>query len=464
MHATLTAAMIKPFSKALTCLSKYGDELTIRVLPEGLELSTINSSKSAYANVRLLPGLFEQYIVPNTAGVDGDDVLGCLQTKVIALLSARLVLTSFQALIAVVRPRASDKAVERCELQVVEGEDDDQDSLESKLVVKLHCKHGVTKTHRLVLAHGSGAGPQLDREPRNRVSIGARAVKEMLEHFPPARATKADPQLAWDFDSAEVRVRTRTTGADKASDLSTELSISSDVFDAYDIVDVPLGIAFPLREFTATTSLSEALSSPLDMSISAPGDALQLQIEHNFCTVLCVISTSATSSAPGVSQQSKRPRAEDGTPAPAAPPKRRAPSLAMQPTSQAGSSRHASAAPSISVKGNRYSDAMQLDQDSLSTAPPQAQSTPRPPTQPQAASTPRHGYDGQPLFLPSFTQEDIAGLAASGLGEMTADEVADMMREMEEDDADALPATQAPSRIDDDEEKVPGPNFALVLI
>lgn len=54
-----------------------------------------------------------------------------------------------KALIAVLRPRASDKAVERCELHLLEGsedDDDDQDSLESKLVIKLHCKHGMYLT------------------------------------------------------------------------------------------------------------------------------------------------------------------------------------------------------------------------------------------------------------------------------------------------------------------------------
>lgn len=43
-----------------------------------------------------------------------------------------------------------EKSVERCELSIVEGqlanneeEADEEDSLESKLIIKLHCKHGV---------------------------------------------------------------------------------------------------------------------------------------------------------------------------------------------------------------------------------------------------------------------------------------------------------------------------------
>ena len=42
-----------------------------------------------------------------------------------------------------------EKAVEKCELSIVEGgaedqnaHEEDRDSLESKLIVRLHCKHG----------------------------------------------------------------------------------------------------------------------------------------------------------------------------------------------------------------------------------------------------------------------------------------------------------------------------------
>ena len=43
-----------------------------------------------------------------------------------------------------------EKTVERCDLTLVEGsadgqaqeEDSNQDSLESKLIIRLHCKHG----------------------------------------------------------------------------------------------------------------------------------------------------------------------------------------------------------------------------------------------------------------------------------------------------------------------------------
>ena len=45
--------------------------------------------------------------------------------------------------------RTVEKSVEKCELSIVEGgtksetaDDEDKDSLESKLIVRLHCKYG----------------------------------------------------------------------------------------------------------------------------------------------------------------------------------------------------------------------------------------------------------------------------------------------------------------------------------
>ena len=116
-----------------------------------IELSSITSAKSAYANVRLLADMFDKYDIP---AVDTDDeaLLGSLQTKVRALLfgSRHTTHAVHQALIAVIRPRATDKAVERCEFQFVTGEDEpraddqEQDTLEARLIIKLHCKHGGT--------------------------------------------------------------------------------------------------------------------------------------------------------------------------------------------------------------------------------------------------------------------------------------------------------------------------------
>jgi cell cycle checkpoint control protein RAD9A len=51
-----------------------------------------------------------------------------------------------QPLLAILKHRGLEKTLERLDLIVVDGvfnhEDEDEDSLEGKLIVRLHCKHG----------------------------------------------------------------------------------------------------------------------------------------------------------------------------------------------------------------------------------------------------------------------------------------------------------------------------------
>jgi hypothetical protein len=51
------------FTKALICLSKYGDELSIYATPERLSLSATNSSKSAYCRIKYEKDFFTRYRV-----------------------------------------------------------------------------------------------------------------------------------------------------------------------------------------------------------------------------------------------------------------------------------------------------------------------------------------------------------------------------------------------------------------
>lgn len=63
------------FTKALICLSKYGDELSIYATPDTLSLSATNSSKSAYCRFKYERQFFSKYKVgAETWGDDVEDV------------------------------------------------------------------------------------------------------------------------------------------------------------------------------------------------------------------------------------------------------------------------------------------------------------------------------------------------------------------------------------------------------
>jgi cell cycle checkpoint control protein RAD9A len=46
-----------------------------------------------------------------------------------------------------------------------------------------------------------------DDAHESRLTVGAKSVKDVLEHFPVAIGPKSDPQLIWRFDDGEVTVK-----------------------------------------------------------------------------------------------------------------------------------------------------------------------------------------------------------------------------------------------------------------
>lgn len=124
----------------------------------------------------------------------------------------------------------------RCDLNLIEGdtpsqEDEDHDTLESKLVVRLHCKHGETppnchhsplkrtagviKTHRLLLSTPTTlmAPGVPDTAEESFLTVGPRPIRDIIEHFPPARG-KSDPQVVWSFGESEIEVRSWDSSGD----------------------------------------------------------------------------------------------------------------------------------------------------------------------------------------------------------------------------------------------------------
>ncbi|TFY50908.1 hypothetical protein EVJ58_g10835 [Rhodofomes roseus] len=295
MQATLDASALKQITRALACLSRYGDELTIYATPDTLALSSTSQSQSAFCRFKYRRQFFSRYSLAHAElALDADEVvpaMGQLQTKVI-----------------VVHTRAGadghktvEKTVEKCELVITDGdapaqEEDEQDSLESRLTVRLHCKHGVVKTHRLLLqTPNSLLAPAIpDAQYHSRLTIGARAVRDMIEHFPLQRGPKSDPQLIWTFNEYDVEMRgmeTIMTGK-TGPQLATELIISAEEFDRYEVFDTPLTLSFHLREFNATVGFAEASSLPLAISFTDPASPVFIDLSGDLSESLSVISTS----------------------------------------------------------------------------------------------------------------------------------------------------------------------------
>ncbi|KAF7315398.1 hypothetical protein MIND_00054500 [Mycena indigotica] len=448
MQATLDASGLKPFTRALACLSRYGDDLAIYATRDALSLSTTNSSKSAYSRFKYTRQFFSKYSVgePDAWSRDAEDefaVTGQLLTK---------------SLLSILRQRTTEKSVERCELSIVEGTagsdarvDDDRDGLESRLIVRLHCKHGelatavktfiahvptgVIKTHRLLLLSlTSFLAPGVpDTDNESHLAVGPRALKDMIEHFPVPKGTRSDPQLIWNFGEAEVEVKSYESSLETRGrlELSTELKISAEEFDLYDIYVAPITIAFHLREFNATIAFAESMSLPLGLRFTDPAAPLFIDVEGDNSETLFVISTSQVPGAPAPTQASINSRKRNREETPRESTRMRKSMKAVQ-RSDAASVAHSEA--------DRASRSQSTTRTALSASMP-----PPPPPQPSFGN--RDGdidmdepsvVEREPLFLPAssqMSQAELEVLKETGLGieNMSAAEL-DMM--LGEDDLD----------------------------
>jgi cell cycle checkpoint control protein RAD9A len=75
---------------------------------------------------------------------------------------------------------------------------------------------GVIKTHRLPLQNIPSVHTYDDstRPAESNLSIGPKALKDIIEHFPSVKGNKGDPQLVWSFGESEVQIKSLGTSFD----------------------------------------------------------------------------------------------------------------------------------------------------------------------------------------------------------------------------------------------------------
>lgn len=341
-----------------------------------------------------------------------------------------------KSLLSILKHRTVEKTVDRCEMSIIEGreatEDSeppryDQDDLETRLIVQLHCKHGVVKTHRLILLTPAALMAPGVPEALNEsnLTIGPKALKDMIEHFPLARGAKSDPQLIWSFGESDVELRSLESSIDTKgkAQVATELTISAEEFDVYNIYAPPTTIAFHLREFNATIAYADSMSLSIDLRFTDPAAPLFIDVEGDNSETLFVISTSqvhgAITGAPSQTSGAKK-REREETPLEL---KNKKPMKAVQRVDQRTPSIARSPGP-IPPSHN------------LSAGPSQRNASydamPPPAFIPPHASL-REEASREPLFLPpsssqlSAADEDVLRSTGLGIESMDAEQLADLL-------------------------------------
>ncbi|KAI0630855.1 Rad9-domain-containing protein [Trametes polyzona] len=293
MQATVDSAGLKHLTRALHCLSKYGEDVVIIATPETFAISSTNQALTAYGRFKYAKSFFNKYRVDGSA-VDSD-------AREVPTIACQVVT---KPLLQILKHKTIEKSCEKCELVISDGasqplredeDNEDRDTLESRLTVRLHCKHGVVKTHRIPLNAASNLmSPSMpDAALESHVTIGPKPLRYLLEHFPFGKGSKTDPQLIWVFHDTEVQLRSLESAVDAKgrTHLTTELTISAEEFEEYELQATPVTIAFHLREFNATIAFAEASSLSLELRFTDPDAPLYIDVGGDLADTMFVIAT-----------------------------------------------------------------------------------------------------------------------------------------------------------------------------
>ncbi|KAG8910912.1 hypothetical protein FRC00_007356, partial [Tulasnella sp. 408] len=300
MQAVLLPNAVKP----LAALTKYGEDLDIYATPEYLAISTTNSSKSAYGRWRVAPEFFEKYRI----GADAiRKEIGRSQIDVDDDAIEEVDMSMY----SILKNHGADKNVERCEIAIVPGRSPDStpqasgttassgaDHFSSILVIRLHCKYGVKKTHRLSLSPPSPLlAPNLPvTSTQSSVVVGPRAVKDLMDHFNLTKAKggrAAGLRLIWEWGGDEVNVKSSAglLGGPTDSQIATSISVDAEEFDQYEVPAAPVCFGFELKEFLAAIILADNLSLQLNLAFTDAGAPLAITIESDALEALFVVAT-----------------------------------------------------------------------------------------------------------------------------------------------------------------------------
>ncbi|KAL8715081.1 MAG: hypothetical protein Q9220_001038 [cf. Caloplaca sp. 1 TL-2023] len=250
------------------CLAKFSDTVSLEAWSTHLTLTTLNSSKSAYVSFTLDANVFfsrYDYSVNRISSTlpDGDSRFTC-QVYNKALLSV------FKGRLG--DSRDKDTAIERCDVLVQEQ----PDQTECRIVIKMICRHGVTKTYKLTYESIEIKHALFNRDTaQNRWRIGANVLRTFLEYF--ATNTEQLDIYAEDGRATFTSYTEKIMHGKEILKHPLETSIALDTLDFEEFtIEAKVHIAINVKDFKAIVLHAETLKTSIQAFYSFPTRPIQL--------------------------------------------------------------------------------------------------------------------------------------------------------------------------------------------
>lgn len=373
---SLTLEGVVRVHDAVLCLAKFSEVVSLEARKDKLVLTALNSSKSAYASFSLDKSVFFEKYNFNAAQAKSQQSTKDAAARFTCQLYNKALLSVFKGRLGDVRDK--DTAVERCECYI----QDQPDKTECRLIVKMLCRHGVTKTYKLTYESVEVMHALFDKNAaKNTWTIGASTLRSFAEYF-----GANTEQLDISSEGGRATFTSYTEKIMNGRDVlkqPLQTSITIDNLDFEDFkVEEHLHIGINVKDFKAIVTHAETFKTSITALYSFPTRPMQLSYhEHG---MQCEFTLMTIGDYRGGSV----------TPAPAA-----VRQISAAPAERA-TSRQSTALTAVQPKTTTMPPPSQVLSRSF-TREPQSQRTQRP-----SPPAPKASLDPESLFLPADEDDD----------------------------------------------------------
>ncbi|KAF2772848.1 hypothetical protein EJ03DRAFT_171613 [Teratosphaeria nubilosa] len=257
--------------EALVCLAKFGESVSIEARSEKLSLTALNLSRTAYASFAFEAKAFfiEYRFSPSSSSTStmGGDRFTCqLLNK--ALQSVFKGRTNYG--------RGSESTVERCDVAI----QDQPDTTECRLIVKMLCKHGMTKTYRLTYESVEVMHALFDKSAASQGwKISSRVMREYIEFFGPK--TEQLDLLAQEGKAIFTSFTEKIQDGKEVlkQPLETAISIHTEDFEDFHMQE-KMHIVISVKDFKAIVTHADTLRGSISAYFSYPSRPLQFSYQN----------------------------------------------------------------------------------------------------------------------------------------------------------------------------------------
>ncbi|KAH7140716.1 Rad9-domain-containing protein [Dactylonectria macrodidyma] len=265
LNFTLSEEGVSAFRDALICLNKFSDDVSLEARRDSFVLTTLNTSKSAYASVRFATNkFFSRYHFQGSSQ---------FRDRFYCTLYIRALISLFRSRTVQDNQRDVEKQtlIERCDVAIEDGE-----GIQSRFIARIIFRNGLTSTHRLPFEAAVPVHAKFNKQDSpHHWTISSRTLRQLMDHFGPGIEFL---DINTDGDHVNFTCFSEKTVSEDAvlkKPLQTSIAVEVDEFDDIDVED-KLHIVISVKDFRAIIQHAGITGNDISARYSVPTRPIQL--------------------------------------------------------------------------------------------------------------------------------------------------------------------------------------------